>query len=208
MMVAVSILNEKDNYIDVVDKVNKSNTDFLHLDIMDNTFTKTFSFTYDQAKEICDMSDKKIDIHIMSNNLEEILDYYIKLKPYSISIHFEAVDNIEKYIKRIKKEKIKAFLAINPDTNASDIFPYLELIDGILIMSVFPGKSGQSFIEDTVIKAKELAKLKDEYNYIIEIDGGINNNTIKMVKEYVDIAVSGSYITTSDNYNEKINSLL
>lgn len=207
MEVAVSILNEKYNYEEAIQKVNDSKANLLHLDIMDNTFTSTFSFDYEEAKKICELSNKKIDIHIMSTDLDNILSDYIKLKPHMISIHYEAVENIDKYIEKIKKHNIKTSIAINPDTNVSEIYQYLENIDNVLVMSVYPGKGGQTFIEGTTFKLKELYKMKKEYSYTIEVDGGINDTTINKVNKYTDIVVSGSYITNSDDYDKQIKNL-
>lgn len=206
-MISVSILSVKDNYKDSIQKINNTNCEYLHLDIMDNTFTKSTSFTYEESREISKLNTKKLDVHLMSENLDEVVDKYIKLKPDTISIHYEATDQVEKYIRKIKKNNIKASLAISPDTPVSEIFEYLDMIDTVLVMSVEPGKGGQKFIEKTIDKLKSLSKLKSNYNFLIEVDGGINNETIKYVKEYVDIAVSGSYIVKSDNYQDKINEL-
>ena len=208
MKVSVSILNEKDNYKECIDSINLTNCDYLHLDIMDSTFTNTTSFSYEQAVDIFKISDKKIEVHIMSNNLDYLLDKYIKLKPDTISIHYEATDNIEKYIKKIKKNNIKVSIAINPDTKVSEIFKYLDEVDSILVLSVNPGKSGQEYIETVTDKLRFLKKLQPNYSYLIEVDGGINDKTVSNVKKYVDIVVSGSYITNSDDYEEKISSLI
>lgn len=206
-MISVSILSVKDNYKDSIQKINNTNCEYLHLDIMDNTFTKSTSFTYEESREISKLNTKKLDVHLMSENLDEVVDKYIKLKPDTISIHYEATDQVEKYIRKIKKNNIKASLAISPDTPVSEIYEYLDMIDTVLVMSVEPGKGGQKFIEKTIDKLKSLSKLKSNYNFLIEVDGGINNETIKYVKDYVDIAVSGSYIVKSDNYQDKINEL-
>ena len=208
MEVAVSILNEKDNYENAIKKINNTNANYLHLDIMDNTFTNTISFTYENAKKISQLNNKKLDIHIMSTELDNILDEYIKLKPDIISIHYESKDDINDYIKKIKDNNIKCSLAINPDTNISEIYEYLDKIDMVLVMSVYPGKGGQTFIMNTIDKIKSLNKLKNNHKILIEVDGGINNETIKYVRNYIDIAVSGSYITNSDNYQNKINQII
>ncbi|MBQ9024038.1 MAG: ribulose-phosphate 3-epimerase [Bacilli bacterium] len=206
-MISVSILNEKENYEQTINKINKTNVDYLHLDIMDKTFTINSSFSIDQAKEINKLNNKKLDIHLMSEDLDNILDEYIKLKPDIISIHFEAVDKIDKYIKKIKKNNIKVGIAINPDTLVSEIYQYLDQIDIVLVMGVKPGKSGQTYIEDTTKKLIQLKKMQPNYKYLIEVDGGINNKTINKVKDYANIIVSGSYITSSDNYQDNINIL-
>lgn len=206
-MISVSILSEKDNYKDAIKKINKTNADYLHLDIMDSTFTSNTSFSCEAGRQIEEISQKKLDIHIMSSKLDKILDEYIKLKPSIISIHYEAVSDIKKYIDQIKKNNIKVGLAINPDTNLSEIYPYLEDIDVVLVMGVIPGRGGQPFIENTTKKLESLHKMQKNYKYLIEVDGGINENTIELVNKYADIVVSGSFITKSDNYQEKISKL-
>ena len=206
-MISVSILSKKDDYVDSINEINNSDADFLHLDIMDNTFTDSISFDYDDSKKISILNNKKLDVHIMSNDLDNVLKDYIKLKPDIISFHFEATNKIKKYIDLIKKYNIKAGIAINPDTNVSDIYPYLNDIDVVLVMGVYAGKGGQKYIENTTEKLKLLKKLKDNYNYLIAVDGGINDIIVKEIKRYTDIIVCGSYITNSDDYKEKINKL-
>ena len=206
MKVAVSILSEKDNYKDSIEKINKTNADYLHLDIMDSSFTESSSFSLNDSKEIKELCNKKIDVHIMSTKLREIIGEYIGINPYNITFHIENND-IEKYIDLIKEKNIKVGLAINPDTNLSAIYPYLDKIDRVLIMSVVPGKGGQKFMESVISKLKYLKKNKDKYNYEIEVDGGINSNTVNFVKDYADIVVSGSFITNSNNYQESIDEL-
>ena len=207
MKLAVSILSVKDNYSDWISKLNDTNITKLHLDIMDSTFTSNTSFSIEDAINISKLSKKELDVHLMSTDLDNILDEYIKMKPETINIHYEAIKDLDKYIKKIKKNKIKVGIAINPETNVSELFDYFNKIDQVLVMSVHPGEGGQSFIEETIYKLKLLSKLKENHNFIIEVDGGINDTTIEKVEKYVDIVVSGSYIT-SDNYKEKINDIL
>lgn len=206
MKVAVSILSEKENYKEAINKLNMTDADFLHLDIMDGSFTESISFNIDESKKICSLSNKKLDVHIMSTNLDTIIDEYIILKPNNITFHIEN-KAIDKYIKKIKDSGIKVGLAINPDTNIDIILPYLDKIDIILVMSVVPGKGGQKFMKEIIPKLERLRKLQKDYSYEIEIDGGINDDTIFLVKDYVDIIVSGSYITNSINYQDSINNL-
>ena len=206
-MISVSILSKKDNYKETIDKLNNTSVDYLHLDVMDNTFTDNISFTKDQSKEISILNKKKLDIHIMSNDLDNILDYYIKLKPDIISIHYEIKNNLDKYINKIKENNIKVGLAISPETKIKDIINYLDKIDVVLVMAVIPGKGGQKYIKNTTNKIIELYKIKEKYNYLIEVDGGINNETIDEIKDYIDIAVSGSFIVNSDDYQEKLDEL-
>ena len=206
MKVAVSILSEKDNYKEAIEKINKTDADYLHLDIMDGSFTDSSSFSLNESKEIKELCNKNIDVHIMSTNLRKIISEYISISPYNITFHIEN-EKIDEYINLIKEKDIRVGLAINPDTDLSTIYPYLDKIDRVLIMSVIPGKGGQKFMESVIPKLKYLKENKDKYNYEIEVDGGINSDTINFVKDYADIVVSGSFITNSNNYEENIDKL-
>lgn len=206
MKVSVSILKEKDNCVDAIKKVDNSICNYLHLDIMDCTFTESSSFDIETLKNINELTNKKLDVHLMSTNLDKLIDEYSILNPEFITFHVE-VKNTIKYINKIKNKGIKVGLALNPDTDIEKIYPYLELVDLILVMSVTPGKGGQEFMTSTICKMQELKEIQPNYNYLIEVDGGINDKTINYVKDYVDIVVSGSFITDSDNYDEKINCL-
>ena len=206
MKVSVSILKEINNYKNAIKKVDNSVCDYLHLDIMDSTFTTDSSFTVEDFKDIKSLTDKKIDVHLMSTNLDKLIDDFESINPSFITIHVE-VPNIIRYINKIKNKKIKVGLAINPDTDIEKLYPYLELIDLVLVMSVNPGKGGQSFMTSTICKMQELKEIQPNYNFLIEVDGGINDKTINYVRDYADIVVSGSYITDSDNYDENIYSI-
>lgn len=207
MKISVSILSEKDNYKSAVSKLNETNSDYLHLDIMDGSFTEKSSFSFFESKDINDLSNKKLDVHIMSKNLDLILDDYISLKPEYITIHSE-IENVEKYIDKIKENNIKVGIALNPETDINILNSYIQKIDLILVMSVVPGKGGQTFMKEIIPKLEKINELKKDYNFIIEVDGGINNETVNYIKNSVDIIVSGSYITNSENYQENINELL
>lgn len=204
MKVSVSILKEKENYLDVIEKLNNSKADYIHIDVLDNTFIKTSSFDIDDFKNI--KFNKKLDIHLMSSNLEKQINDFSLLNPEYISIHEEVGDTL-KYLNKIKNKGIKAGIVINPETDIEKVYSYLEIVDLILIMSVNPGKGGQEFMTSVIGKMQELKEIQDRYNYVIEVDGGINNDTIKYVSNYVDIAVSGSYITDSIDYDKNIENL-
>ena len=206
MKVAVSILSEKDNYKESIEKINKTDADYLHLDVMDGSFTESSSFSLNESKKIKELCNKKVDVHIMSIKLKKIVSEYININPYNITFHIENKD-IEKYIDLIKEKNVKVGLAINPDTDLNTIYPYLDKIDRVLVMSVVPGKGGQKFMESVIPKLIYLKENKDKYNYEIEVDGGINSDTVNFVKDYADIVVSGSFITNSNDYQESINKL-
>ena len=202
MKVSVSILKEKDNINEVLKKLDNTNADYIHLDIMDSTFTDNSSF---KLSDFLNLSlSKKYDIHIMSTNLDYQINEAIKLKPEFITFHVEATDDVKKYIDLIKNNSIKVGLAISPDTKLEEVYNYLSDIDLLLVMSVVPGMGGQEFITSTIDKLKQIDKKR---NIIVSVDGGINNETIDLVRKYTDMVVSGSYITSSDNYKEKIDTL-
>ena len=206
MKVSVSILKEENNYLEAIKKVDESICDYLHLDIMDSTFTERSSFKIENFKNLKELTNKKLDVHLMSTNLDDLIDEYSNLNPEYITIHVEAKDTI-KYINKIKNKGIKVGIALNPDTDIEEVYPYLELVDLILVMSVAPGKGGQEFMPSTICKMQELKEIQPNYNFLIEVDGGVNDETILYIKNYADIVVSGSFITDSENYNEKINLL-
>lgn len=201
MKVSVSILKEKNNKEEVINRLLNTSADYIHLDIMDGTFTENPSFDLNDFNIV----NKKYDIHIMSTNLDEQIDKAIKLNPEYISFHYEATKDVDKYINLIKENNIKVGLAISPNTRLYKIKKYLNKIDMLLILSVIPGLGGQTYINKVTKKIIKANKLKKDF--IISVDGGINDETIKNIKNYVDIVVSGSYITDSDDYESKIMSL-
>ena len=186
--------------IDNIDNVNKlvdCDIDYLHLDIMDGIFVNN-------KNEVINITNKKpLDVHLMVNDVYKYIDIYKNLNPLFITFHYEAVTDVLEVVNYIKKFNIKVGLSIKPSTKVEEIIPYLPYLDLVLVMSVEPGQGGQSFIMDTVDKIKKLKELKG--NYLIEVDGGINDNTVHLVSD-ADIIVVGSYIT-SGNYEERIRNL-
>jgi len=129
------------------------------------------------------------------------------MNPKFITFHYEAVSEVGSVINYIKELGLGVGMSIKPSTDVSEIAKYLPFLDLILVMSVEPGKGGQTFIEESVKKIEQLYALreKENYNYLIEVDGGINNETIKKCNK-ADICVVGSYITKQD-YEEAIRKL-
>lgn len=199
MKLSVSILGIKDD-IEKIREIEKSHADYIHLDIMDGEFVSN-------KVDMFNNYNKTLDIHLMVNNIKEYIDKYKLLKPEYLTFHYEVVDNPKEIIDYIHSLGIKAGISINPATPVDSIFPYLKDIDLVLVMSVVPGKGGQTYMESSTDKINKLYELKQQYNYQIEVDGGINNETIKYVKN-ADIVVVGSYITKSENYSEKIDEIL
>lgn len=205
MKVSVSILKEYDRLINAVKKVNDSNADFLHIDVMDGKFVNNTKFTKEMVKDIISISKKKIDLHLMVEDLDLIKEYAL-LKPDMLTFHVEIIDDF-KIIDYVKSHGIKVGLAINPETKIDKLAQYVDDIDLVLFMSVTPGEGGQEFKEEVVDKIINFKKLAPK-DLIISIDGGVNNKTVSLCKYAgCDIVVSGSFITNSDNYTKQINEL-
>lgn len=205
MLVSVSVLSAYENLLNAINKVNNSNADYLHIDVMDGVFVNNTKFPIEIVNKIKAISKKPLDVHLMVNDINTVLEY-VSLKPECLTFHVEIIKD-KKLINFIKSLGIKVGLAINPETNINKLKPYLNDIDLVLFMSVTPGQGGQTFKEKTLDKIKRLKKVLPE-NVIINIDGGINDKTIDKVKEAgCNMVVSGSFITNNDNYNEAIEKL-
>lgn len=207
MKLSVSILNAKDKE-KTIKELNKTDISYLHIDVMDSIFVSQYSFSYQEVIELSSLSEKKLDVHLMHNNP---LSYIEKIKDLKnieyITIHLEIDKDIKYILNKIKDYGYKRGLSIKPNTNIDKIRPYLDDIDLILVMTVEPGYGGQPFLEDSPNRIKEIKRLIQDKDILLEVDGGINNETLSLVKE-ADIAVVGSYITTSDDPISRINSLL
>ena len=208
MKISASFLSIKDNLKENIDLLTKCDIDYLHLDIMDGIFVKNKTWDISEIKNLINYN-KPLDVHLMVSDVYKYVDEYKDLNPEFITFHYEVDLDIMDIINYIKKYNIKVGLSIKPNTKVDEIIPYLPYLDLILVMSVEPGEGGQKFIIDSVDKIKKLKELKElkelKGDYLIEVDGGINDSTISLVKD-VDIAVIGSYIT-SGNYEEKIKSI-
>ena len=205
MKISASFLSIKDNLKENIDLLTKCDIDYLHLDIMDGIFVKNKTWDISEIKNLINYN-KPLDVHLMVSDVYKYVDEYKDLNPEFITFHYEVDLDIMDIISYIKKYNIKVGLSIKPNTKVDEIIPYLPYLDLILVMSVEPGEGGQKFIIDSVDKIKKLKELKElKGDYLIEVDGGINDSTISLVKD-VDIAVIGSYIT-SGNYEEKIKSI-
>ena len=138
------------------------------------------------------------------DNLSYIKEF-AKLNPEYITFHVESCTNVDECIDYLHEHNIKAGIALKPETRIYNILPYLSKIDLVLLLSVHPGYGGQEFIKDIIKKINELKAIQPKYNFIINVDGGINGDTIKEVNS--DMVVSGFYIISQSSYNERINIL-
>jgi|LSQX01.3.fsa_nt_gb ribulose-phosphate 3-epimerase len=206
--ISVSILTNDD--LDTILKLNKTDVDYIHIDVMDGKFVSDVKFPLSKINEIGEYSSKKLDVHLMVKNA----DYYIDNLDYPnieyLTVHYEALRDISSVIKKIKNKGIKCGLSVKPNTDIKDIFDLLGDIDLVLIMSVEPGFGGQEFLFSSTRKVKELKSEieKRNLNTIISIDGGINNTNSKWcIEAGCDMLVSGSYIINSNDYQSAIDSL-
>lgn len=210
MEVSASILSADFKKLDEEIKKVEKHLNYLHLDVMDGLFVPNISFGIPIIKSLKNNFNLIFDTHLMIiDPIRYIKDFY-NAGSNIITFHYETTDNVLECIDEIKKYNIKVGISLKPDTNVEVLDKYLPLIDLVLIMSVEPGFGGQKFMDSSIYKIEYLNKKRKEnnYNYLIEVDGGINNITKKLVKNVgCDIVVAGSYIFNSDNYEERINSL-
>lgn len=208
MLIAPSILTADFNQLSVEIQSIKT-ADFLHLDVMDGHFVPNISFGPHILSGLKKITNIPLDTHLMITNPLDYIDSFVEIGSSFITIHVEA-NKVQESLNRIKASGVKAGITLKPKTKLETLYPYLDQVDLVLVMSVEPGFGGQKFMEDQLEKVRTLVKLKREFNYkyVIEIDGGINGDTAKLAKEAgVDIVVVGSYIFNSKQRDETIRSL-
>lgn len=207
MKISASFLDIKEPKDLELAKLDSLDVDYIHLDVMDGIFVENKTYTYEEFYDITRLTKKPKDIHMMVSDVKKYIDDFSKFKPEFITFHYEAASDVLSVINYIHNLGLKVGMSIKPQTAVSEIVPYLDYLDLILVMSVEPGKGGQTFIEESVNKINDLHLLRENnnYNYLIEVDGGINDETIKKCN-MADICVVGSYIT-KNNYEEAIRKL-
>lgn len=209
MEISVSILNSNDRVEDVK-KLNNTNCDYIHIDVMDGEFVNSMEFSYEDIIDIINVCNKKIDVHLMCKNPIQYIEKLVNYDISNITFHEEVGEDLFDIIKMIKKHNIGVGISIKPNTSVDKLDKYLDKINLVLIMSVEPGYGGQEFMLSSLDKVKELKKkIKDKnLDVKIEIDGGVKDTNINLIKESgVDISVVGSFVTKSDDYDNSINIL-
>lgn len=211
MKISASFLSIKDDIENNIIKLDKTKIDYLHLDIMDGKFVSNKTWDFKEINNLLKDTKKPKDVHLMVKNVKKYVKKFRKLNPEYITFHFEACKSCFGIMTLLKKYGIKMGISIKPDTPVEKLKPYLQYLDLVLVMSVEPGEGGQEFLSSSIDKIKELDNVRKEnnYHYLIEVDGGINNTNINTLKENnVDIAVVGSYITSVKLYQRRVDKLL
>lgn len=213
MEISTSILSvEQQNAIQTFYNLEVAKTDYFHIDVMDGKFVEqnTMLHMLEYATTIKHISNIPLDVHLMVNKPREQIEDYIDLKPTYITVHYEAFEKekqLEDTLLYIKQNGCRAGISIKPDTPVEKLYPYLEKISLVLVMTVEPGYGGQKLIDTTIPKISKLKTYieKNKLECFIEADGGINLENIEKLKEAgIDIAVVGSAIINSNNMKETI----
>ncbi|HOP66023.1 MAG TPA: ribulose-phosphate 3-epimerase [Bacilli bacterium] len=208
MKISVSFMKSLLSCKEAVKKIDATDCDYIHVDIMDGKFTKEKNYTIGELKSILSNTTKKLDVHLMVKNPQKYINDLATFNIEYITFHYESVSNPLELINYIKNFGIKVGLAIKPKTKIKKIRELIPYLDLIVVMGVEPGKGGQALIPKQLDKINELESLKFTYNFKIALDGGINEeNIVDVAARGVDMIMVGSFITMSDNYQEQINKL-
>ena len=216
MEIATSILNVKEaESIKTFYRLEIAHTDYFHIDVMDGNLVKnnTIELMERYADSLKNITNIPLDIHLMVKDIKKYVDEFASCMPRNITFHIEATENKEEaiqLIKYIKEQDCKVGIAVNPETDITEIYDLIPSVHNVMIMTVEPGKGGQTFITDMT---KKIAKLKsyitdNNLDTEIEVDGGINLDNIQEVKNAgADIAVVGTFLINSKDYKDTINKL-
>ena len=212
--VAPSLLAaNKNDLLNEIKKVESLGVEYLHWDIMDGIFVPNTSYSSEDVKKYSKVHKMVNDVHIMVSDPKEVSKEFVDAGADLITFHIEAVNCpicAGKIINYLHEHNVKAGISIKPKTKIKEILPLLDKIDVVLVMSVEPGKGGQKFMPMALRKIKKLRHIidKNNYNCLIEVDGGINDITgQKCRKAGADILVAGSYLFNHDDIKERIDSL-
>jgi len=194
-----------------IEMINESEADWFHIDIMDGVFVPNISFGMPVLRDIKKHAKKTLDVHLMIVNPDQYIETFASLGADILTVHYEACAHVHRTVQAIKATGMKAGIALNPHSSINLLKDIIRDIDLVCLMSVNPGFGGQSFIENTFEKVKELKELiqSSESSCQIEIDGGVTNkNAKKLLEAGANILVAGSYVFKSKNPAETISKMV
>lgn len=206
MIIAPSILSaDFANLEKEINAVTVAGADWIHVDVMDGHFVENLTIGVPVVASLSKISNIPLDVHLMITDPQKYAEAFIKAGANYLTFHIEACPDPRELIAQIKSLGAKPGLTLRPRTALAAIAPYLDLVDLVLVMTVEPGFGGQAFMQDQVVKITELKKIREQkkLNYLIEVDGGVNDKTLHHLKD-ADALVAGNYIFRSSDYKKAI----
>ncbi|WP_019771652.1 ribulose-phosphate 3-epimerase [Streptococcus sobrinus] len=198
------------NFAQELKRIDETSADYVHIDIMDGQFVPNISFGADVVASLRKHSKLVFDCHLMVVEPERYVDAFAQAGADIMTIHVEATKHVHGALQKIKKAGLKAGVVINPGTPVSALEPVLSLVDQVLIMTVNPGFGGQAFIPEMLDKVKQVATWREEggYAFDIEVDGGVDDKTIKACQEAgAKVFVAGSYLFKASDLTSQVQTL-
>ncbi|NDV59066.1 ribulose-phosphate 3-epimerase [Bacteroides sp. 519] len=210
-IIAPSILSANfANLAKDIEMVNRSEAEWIHIDIMDGVFVPNISFGFPVLKYVAELTNKPLDVHLMIVQPEKFIPEVKALGAHTMNVHFEACTHLHRVIQQIREAGMQPAVTINPATPVSLLADIIKDVYMVLIMSVNPGFGGQKFIEHSITKVQQLRKLIEETGSkaLIEVDGGVNLETgARLVAAGADVLVAGSAVFANENPEQMIHNL-